>query len=911
MPTSTALLTMSLLLGTILGGCGVGGCSGGRPSAVSADEGQAISLRELPFQTLEIPDNSRPSGSEPPTAIEVNGPFRYIGTSRKGMHKWATRVPFRPRGLFFHNPRPQMVLRDAEGRTVRYDRFGKHDVPTWSFDRDSLIVYQPTRNPPPEDGQFTLTYPTAVQRERALNLQWSDHAADPSSFVWQTNQDDWDSREGLLLPAPGVAEWAIEVPKAGELHFVSGLVEPEILDGAGSNGARLLVEVETGGTTEEAASIELAVRDFQPQRVDLSRWAGQAVTLRLRTDPMGSADFDYAFVAEPAVTSRLADPVRVVMVFIDTLRPDHMSLYGYERDTTAAIDHLATDAAVFTEARSVAPWTLPSARSLITGRQPEYYDASPTLPALLGQQGWATAFMAGNVYLSVNFDMHRDWDLHRVGLWPMAEKVTDDTLQWLEEHEGRNALVQVHYMDPHLPYIEPRSYRRRYAGDGPEGLREEFHLPEVRKLNLRNKPEDQQYLRDRYDNNIRYATDQVARILDVMNDNDILVLFADHGEEFWDHGGFEHGHTLFDEVMRVPFVVKAPGLATGTFDTPVSLLDLTPTILDLVGQPPLEGLHGRSLVPLLKGDEAEKEALSERSLGFGRPLYGLEMWGVYHGNKKWWTHEGRETLYDLTSDPQERENLLKEDADDSAAPYRDHLADAMGREVAAGYRLVTGRPKMSGAPMGTWALCTVPGGFEHGWLGEDPLDKAQSTLTKHDDPAAVRALLEQYQMVGHDVPDDMGTALEMCWHPGQRGSRELYMVPTMELPDVGMQMVCSAYQGDAGGGKRATFTIHPTRTSGLGKWRTPLRKVDFPQRQVLLQFGIGPINGGDLQALLATDPEMSEMLEALGYVDRDDPEGNAPTAPTPMLAGDRPCPAPTVELPTPKTPPPGNGTIGG
>ena len=533
-----------------------------RPGAVSADRAVTIPLDTLPFTQLEIPSSSRPDHAEPPVRIPVRGPYKYLGTTRAEMHKYCTDIPIRPRSLFFYQPKPGMKLLDRKNRTVIYDRSGGYPEPIWHHDRQRLCIHQPDKDPPPADGDYHLEYPRAVEREQSLNLAdarrrlKAEHEgkAGPApelaakDFVWTSIVEDWDTRRGLLLPAPGVAQWKLEVPAAAELQFSSGLVRPEIQETVGSDGAELHVEVVQGGEVTPVKKLSLDVGRFKNQRIDLSAYAGKTIELRLRTEPGGNPVFDYAFLAEPVVASRIDNPVRVVMVFIDTLRPDHMSLYGYERDTTASIDGLKDRASVFTQARSVAPWTLPSARAIVTGRHPEKYDSAKTLQETLHQNGFATAFMAGNVYLSSNFGMARDWDFHRVGLWPMAKKVTDDTLAWLDEHEGRNALVQVHYMDPHLPYLEPGSYRNRYAGQGPDGLRGEFHLRDVRRQNIQKKPKVQQYIRDRYDNNIRYATDQIARLLKKLDENDIVLLYADHGEEFWEHQGFEHGHSLFDEL---------------------------------------------------------------------------------------------------------------------------------------------------------------------------------------------------------------------------------------------------------------------------------------------------------------------------------------------------------------------------
>jgi len=859
-----------------------------RPSPVKASEGRSIRLRQLPFAELSIPDQSRPDDAAPPAKIPVDGPWRYVGSTRAGMYKYKTPVPIRPRGLFFHQPQPGLVLTDPDGTAVDYDRYGTHERPRFSIDRENVYVYMPDRTPP--EGVWHLSYPRALDREKALNFVLQSRTTSREEFVWQSIQDDHDHRRGLLLPAPGTAAWTLEVPKAGELTFASGLVEPEIREGIGSDGATLVVEVEHEGKTKQHGRFGLAIRELESRRIDLSDYAGEPITLRFRTEPGGNPNFDYAFVAEPTVASRLADPVRVLMVFVDTLRPDHLSLYGYERETSEAIDHLAETAAIFEEARSVAPWTLPSARTIVTGRQPERYDApdTRTLPAILGEAGFATGFIAGNVYLSVNFGMHRDWDLHRVGLWPSASEVTDDALAWLARHEGRDAVLQVHYMDPHLPYLEPSTYRPLYAGLGPAGLRTEFHLSDVRRARLENDPEGQQYIRDRYDNNVRYATDQIARLIEKLDDNDVLLLYSDHGEEFWEHGGFEHGHTVFDEVLRVPLVIRAPGVKARRIDAPVSLLDLTPTILDLVGLPIPDNVEGSSLVGVLRGEEGAEAAFEARDQGFGRPLYGMERWGVLHQGMKWSTTEGREALYDLDADPEESDNLLKRPTDDAGAEYRKHLAEALGREVRAGYRITPTRARVAGAGdvRPTWGLCTVEGGLKEAWVGNDPLEFGLAEVERIEGRSVIEEKLAAYQILGHPLPEEPGRAYEICWTSGKAGTREIYLMPERPLDEVGATLACSVYEGDATGGRRSTLRVHPRRAT-LGAVRTPIARTKLQQRQVLLQFGISPLPTEGFVDVDGTDDEMSQSLTAFGYV-QDDYRGPI---------GD--CVPPEVPLPVP------------
>lgn len=833
--TTTGLLLLTLLT---IGGCQ---CQEPRPEAI--ESGAAISLLELSPTSLSVPDQSRPDGGAPPEAIPLDAGWSYVQRTSKGMYKYRAALPIRPRGLFFHRAQPGLSLQDRKGDPIPYARYVKREHTYWWHDQTYLYLLSPTERETPEGGEFTLHYAKAVEREKRLNHGLSGQS-DPFDFARIEINDGWENRLGLLLPAPASAQWELAVPPAGELHLTLGMVKPEILQGDPSDGAWLEVRVHDDQGVEtlvDRRSIQAG--DFKNLRFDLSPWSGRDIRLSLTTEPGDSPHYDYVFVGDPFVSTRKQDPTRVVLVFIDTLRPDHLSLYGYERPTSPKLDAFAENAVVFTEARSVAPWTLPSARTVLTGRHPEYYDATPTLPARLRQEGYASAMFAGNVYLSANFGMTRDWGLHEVGLWPSAREVTDDALAWLADHDSQDVLLQVHYMDPHLPYKEPGTYRHLFAGEGCCGLREEFHLSDVRRAHIRT-DEDRQYIRDRYDNNIRYATDQIDRLLQTLSPNDIVVVYADHGEEFWDHRQFEHGHSLFDELLRVPLIVSGPGLTPSRVDAPVSLLDITPTVLDMLGLEATTQLDGASLLPLASGDEDATAMFETRDLAFGRPLYGTERWGVLSGEQKWTTHEGREALYDLGVDPQESDNLLRQDQTRAGPELREAMGRALGREAPVSYRLVN-TPYRKGTPQHDLVVTVqVPGGVARHWVGDDPLNQSS---------AATRMLNEE--------------TLEVRWHEGFRQTREVYFVPNKPIAETTHLLHFEVVDGDA----RKTMFVPKALPAEPGKIRTPFIRATLPERVVALTWGLAPAPNDETQALQGRDDEMNELLEAMGYVDRDEP----------------------------------------
>lgn len=820
----------------------IAGCGDGRPKPVPAvDAGPTLALSvDLPFAELSIPADSR-GGLAPPADVTVQSEWKLTrGTS--GSRTYVTDLPVRPRAMFFSNPPSGMALFDPEGKRITY---GKGQQGAWKFDAEALQLTLPKGADKPTPGQYKLRYPFATAREAALNHAFSGIEA-PEDFVRTRVQAGPTSHAGLLLPAPATAAWDVTVPPAGELSFRPGLVEPETTDGAPSDGATFVVEVEIAGRVEPVWSQHLTQPSFEPVRLDLSRWAGEAVRLRFRTEPGDSARFDYAFFADPILATRKADPKRVVLVFVDTVRLDHLGLYGYERDTSKPLDEWAKGAVVFDQARSVAPWTLPTSRAALTGRQPEFWEAATTLQGKLRSQGWSTAFFNGNVYLSANFDMERDWGLHHSVKDAAADDQVDHALEWLEAQEGRDALLLVHLMDPHLPYREPSAYRYRYAkGDTPRALGGDgFARSTVARARLTDES-DRQYVRDRYDNNLAFTHDELKRLFGVLRDDDVVVYFSDHGEEFWDHEGFEHGHSLFDELLRVPLVIKAPGLEARRVTEPVSLLDLAPTVMDALDVP-FEGADGTSLLPAARGEAAALQALAERDLAFGRPLYGPERWGVLHAGQKYSINEGREALYDIAKDPGERENLFAGAEDDVGAAWRPYLAGALDRVVAPGYRVVPARG--GGVPREDLVVeVTVPGGIAAAWVGDDPTDKSKASVSFE------------------------GDKLEARWHKGYGGSREVFFVPVQPLEQVTNGLVMTVREPD---GTVDVQQVPADRAPGLGRIRTPLTRSRAEGRVIALSFGIAPQPAEGGKATVGADDELKAALEALGYAfdDEDEPE---------------------------------------
>lgn len=388
----------------------------------------------------------------------------------------------------------------------------------------------------------------------------------------------------------------------------------------------------------------------------------------------------------PAPPPPPAAPPLVVLVVIDTLRADHLSPYGYAvRPTTPALERWARSATVFEHAYSSSSWTLPAFASILTGRWPSAHrageysrgrnggdwsaldDTLPTLPETLGRAGYATAAIVNNVYLSERFGVARgfesyNWRNGTDSTWRPASESVDDALQWLREHPSRPRFLLLHLMEPHFSYRAPEGFEGRFRT---AAEMQAFPVPsrgdgEIRAGIGTFTPRQWELVRAAYDEEIAYVDFQLARFFSELSarglwDDALVVLVADHGEEFVDHGDSGHGRAMYDEVVRVPLFVWWRRAVPGRVDVPVSLVDLFPTLTEAVGVEPKTDGDGVSLVPLLvrRATPPERIFLIEQNqTDSERSHFGVIAWP-----HKLLVGGDRPRLFDLSRDPRERMDL--------------------------------------------------------------------------------------------------------------------------------------------------------------------------------------------------------------------------------------------------------------
>ena len=393
----------------------------------------------------------------------------------------------------------------------------------------------------------------------------------------------------------------------------------------------------------------------------------------------------------------------LVLVVVDTLRPDHLGAYGYGRPSSPHIDALASQGVVFDQAISQAPWTGASLASLLTGLFPSVHGldvaadwaSAPvsaqgtvpfrvqkaltsslvTLAELLRRGGYTTAGFVSSLDVSSVFGMGQGFDVYdaafqrsgsaarRAGR-PAAE-TNRQVLRWLDQPPVEPFLLFVHYDDPRAPYAPPAGFADDFTA-GYEGALtpgDTASIVERQGRPITNLSEaDLDYVVGLYDGEIRYVDAQLGRLLTRLDqltlERDLLlVLTSDHGEEFLDHGSASHGYTLYDEQLRVPLVMRWPGrLPARRIAQQVRSIDVLPTLVELTGIDSGElALQGESLVALIEGngESAPKYAYAEAAHGGDqravRAASGYKL--IQHTSSK------ATQLFNLRSDPGEQRPL--------------------------------------------------------------------------------------------------------------------------------------------------------------------------------------------------------------------------------------------------------------
>jgi len=449
--------------------------------------------------------------------------------------------------------------------------------------------------------------------------------------------------------------------------------------------------------SEKPARIRLEVRPAfgisNPPWADRIRvaWGEPVVTRRERGGGPG-AEIDSASVRR---SDDADERPSILFVLVDTLRADYLGSYGFQGDVSPGLDRLAAESVRFQNCFSQAPWTKPSIATLFTSLYPDVHgltnheglfwgperaemktgvlpEEALTLAELLQQGGYRTAAFMTNPTLAPIYGFHQGFEtyqFHEVG--DLSRLVMDAAVGWIDSLPRRQPFfAYLHFMDVHGPYDGSQEDFEAVRDSPSLGSSRRLTHQEVEAISdyLKRIPwarssEAQEVVnwRARYAAGVRDFDRRFASFIEELRtagrlDEMYLVITSDHGEELFDHQGWDHGHTLFAEQLHVPLLIRRPhGEEAGTVKNIVSLIDLMPTLLSVAGIGPASGLQGRDLSHLLDVDPSADTGASLGAATSDRP--GLHALRTRDYKLILDIDSGETWLFDARADPEEQENL--------------------------------------------------------------------------------------------------------------------------------------------------------------------------------------------------------------------------------------------------------------
>jgi len=424
------------------------------------------------------------------------------------------------------------------------------------------------------------------------------------------------------------------------------------------------------------------------------------------------------FPEKPAALA--AGRPNVVLVVLDTVRADHLPIYGYARNTAPNLLRFAAEAAVYRRAFSAGDMTLPGHGSMFTGQYASWHGAhlspapkasgwrlresSLTLAEILAGQGYRTMAVVANAgYMWPSFGLHQGFQLYdnrttllvyglpyhlrRAMRWLVngfveqaemertarrADQITRDSIHVVEQAvaSGRPFFLFVNYIDTHLPYLPPPPFDRQFPGKS--ARLHNSDLLALRRTVLEKKrlptDEEKQHMISQYDGAIAYVDAELNRLLTRLkqlgvHENTLIIITSDHGQAFGDNYLIDHGVSVYQDQVHVPLLIKYPGREPArVVDALASGVDLLPTVMDAAGLPAPPGIHGKNLRTIAKDEPRMvfSESFHDNLLAGWHPRFKRIERAMWLGSMKFiHSTSGKREMYDLSKDPAERHNLYR------------------------------------------------------------------------------------------------------------------------------------------------------------------------------------------------------------------------------------------------------------
>ena len=430
-------------------------------------------------------------------------------------------------------------------------------------------------------------------------------------------------RRAIVLAPGAQVDWFVEVPTDGTLVFGSGL-------DAQSSGV-LVLQIDSDGAAGSTQRLD-ARAAWSDQQVSLKQPTGKIARVRFRNE--GTADValsDARIVRRTGEALVIDEPARnVVVLLIDTLRASKLqAYYPKTRVKTPTVDTFASEGTLFERSQSPENWTKPSVASVLTSLHPATHntkqDASklPKSALMLSEvyqkAGFQTASFIANGYVSNAFGFDQGWDHYtnyiREARNTTASNVFGEAEGWIEKNKDGRFFVYIQTIDPHVPYDPPAKFLEMYDSlpyNGQVQNRRTHLMLDDAKKNPKKyafTKRDKEHIEALHDGEISYHDEYFGKFLTKLrelglDENTLIVVTSDHGEEFQEHGSWGHGHSVYQELLGVPLMFRWPGVipANTRIGPVVSTLDIGPTVLEATGVPIPDQFEGRSLLGFMRGD---------------------------------------------------------------------------------------------------------------------------------------------------------------------------------------------------------------------------------------------------------------------------------------------------------------------
>ncbi|HMV69790.1 MAG TPA: sulfatase-like hydrolase/transferase, partial [Myxococcota bacterium] len=516
------------------------------------------------------------------------------------------------------------------------------------------------------------------------------------------------------------------------------------------------------------------------------------------------------------------------------------------------LDAWSRDAVIFDRAWTSAPRTRPSFRAATTGRLPLDAVCSTNIGAVFDAHGFATAGIVANVHLNPYFDFQKGFDLW----WLDGKAQVDDQIrratEWLDENQDRDSYLFLHVMDPHIFYKAPAPYGDRYTADLPplsadEQIPRMFNRWNVYKWQAAGKLTDlrKAHIAAMYDGELAWTSHELGQFLHHLEElpgKTLIIVHNDHGEEFWEHDGFEHNHTLYNDTTLGLLWIKPPG-GTGQPGArtpyPATLQDIAPTVYDFAGITDAPKTDGEDLMPVVRG---EADASWSRPIPIGHLQYGASQFAVVWDDHKYilTTGTGAEELYDLADDRAEKVNLA---STTDTAPWLDRLLKAHHFDGGAGWRVQLRVAKHGKVTVALPAKARLAGVLDPELISKHPANQEWGETPKK---------------LPDDVAQDVHLSddgMTLTFTPGKQGTGTIYVVFDAATPAAGV----TVRQGDQTG-----------TTDDQGEVTLGETSLTINPGNIVLP---GPSEWERMQACMTgsgVGTEVMTELEALGYVHKED-----------------------------------------